>query len=647
MRRIPTVWFGVAAVVACAAFAAGQGATALLPADAASAFTLNDGAGSYARVSTTPVTGQSFKRALRVEVTSKPQRAQEVTLSTKVDAAIASGDVLMISVWMRSGASGEATLDATFRAPMPAGARGARGGMPGAPTAGGPPPAGGPPQAATGVPPAAGAARGAGAGVGGGFVGGFSFGGRGGLNAPAVAGAAWKQVTLPFAVNRDYAKGEAEVAFTLGMKAQTVEIGGIELLNYGTTRKVADLPFTRIGYQGSEPTAAWRKAAEARIEQNRKGNLTVLVKDAAGKPVPGAQVTVRMKKHAFLWGTAVNASAFSNGRMTPENLERYKQEILKNFTASVMENENKWPQWSIAANRPATVKVIDWLRDNGVIVRGHNLVWPSWNNSNVKEAVEAKGNPPQLAKVILDHISETTRELRGKFVDWDVINETFTNHDFMDILGRQVMVDWFKAARAGDPEAKLYINDFNIIEGDDKAHQDDYAATIKYLIGAGIPVDGIGLQSHFPSRVTGMDNLIRRVERFAAFGKELEVTEFDINTSDEGTQADYTRDFMTYMFSNPSVKAFVLWGFWEGAHWIPSGAMVRRDWSLKPNGQVYQDLVFKKWWTNADGKSGAKGTFITRGFLGDYEIQVVAGGKTRTVKASLGKDGKTIECVLE
>ena len=500
---------------------------------------------------------------------------------------------------------------------------------------------------APGAPPAVGAARGAGAAAGGGFVGGFSFGGRGGLNAPAAAGAAWKKVTFPFAVNRDYAKGEAEVVFTLGMKAQTVEIGGIELLNYGTTKKVADLPFTRIGYQGSEPTAAWRKAAEARIEQNRKGNLTVLVKDAAGKPVPGAQVAVRMKKHAFLWGTAVNASAFSNGRMTPENLERYKQEILKNFNAAVMENENKWPQWSVVANRPATIKVIDWLRDNGVIVRGHNLVWPSWNNSNVKEAVEAKGNPPQLAKVILDHIAETTRELRGKFVDWDVINETFTNHDFMDILGRQVMVDWFKAARAGDPDAKLYINDFNIIEGDDKAHQDDYAATIKYLIDAGAPVDGIGLQGHFPSRVTAMDDLIRRVERFAAFGKELEVTEFDINTSDEGTQADYTRDFMTYMFSHPSVKAFVLWGFWEGAHWIPSGAMMRRDWSLKPNGTVYQDLVFKKWWTNADGKTGAKGTFATRAFLGDYEIEVVAGGKTRTVKASLGKDGRTVECVLQ
>jgi endo-1,4-beta-xylanase len=654
MRRIPTTLLIAVTGLACAAYAADQAARSLLPAEAVAAFRLSEGAGDYARMATTAVPGQAFKSALRIEVTKKPQRAQQVTVSTPVDAAIANGDVLMVSFWMRSGAPGEATLDAAFRAPMAVGARGARGGVPGAPGAAGPPPAGVPPAGAPGAPPAgapgaqgAAGTAGRGAAGGGGFVGGFGFGGRGGLNAPAASGVAWKKITLPFAVNRDYAKGESEVAFTLGMKEQTVEIGGIELLNYGTSRKVADLPFTRIGYQGSEPTAAWRKAAEARIEKTRKGNLTVVVKDEAGKPVSGAQVAVRMKKHAFLWGTAVNASAFSNGRMTPENLERYKQQILENFNFSVMENENKWPQWSNAANRPATIKVIDWLRENGVQVRGHNLVWPSWNNSNVKEAVDAKGNPSQLAKVILDHISEATRELRGKFVDWDVINETFTNHDFMDILGRQVMVDWFKAARAGDPDAKLYINDFNVIEGDDKAHQDDYAATIKYLLDAGAPVDGIGLQSHFPSRVTPIDELIRRVERYAAFGKELEVTEFDINTSDEGTQADYTRDFMTYMFSNPSVKAFVLWGFWEGAHWIPSGAMMRRDWSLKPNGTVYRDLVFKKWWTNADGKTGAKGTFTTRAFLGDFDIEVKAGGKTRTVKASLGKDGKTVECVLE
>jgi endo-1,4-beta-xylanase len=619
------------AVFLSAANGADAGATALLPADSASAFKLSANAGDYAKMSSTPVTGQSFKNAIRIEVSQKPQRSGDVMISTPVDSAMASGDVLLVTFWMRSGAGGEATLDAGFRGVPTAGAPAARSG------AAAPPAAGGAPGARGGAGAPAGAAgRGRGA-----------FGGQPSLNAPAVAGTAWKKVQLPFALTRAYNKGEAEVTFTIGLRQQTVEIGGIELANYGTTKTVAELPFTKLGYAGSEPGAAWRKAAEARIEKNRKGDLTVTVKDKAGKPVRIAEVAVRMKKHAFLFGTAVSGASLASQRFSAEDLAKYKQAITQNFNFSVMENENKWPQWANVASRPATLAALDWLRDSGLQVRGHNLVWPSWNNTNVKAAQDARNDPDTLAKVILDHVAETTAELRGRFVDWDVINETFTNHDFMDVLGRHAMVDWFKAARAGDPNVKLYINDFNILEGQDTPHQDDYAATIKYLIDEGAPVDGIGLQSHFSARVTPMDELFRRLDRYTAFGKELEITEFDIDSSDEATQADYTRDFLTATFSYPSVKAFVMWGFWEGSHWRPRGAMMRRDWSLKPNGEAYKDLVFKKWWTNADGKTSAQGTFVTRGFLGDYEIEVKAGGKSKTIRVTLPKEGAKAECVLD
>jgi GH35 family endo-1,4-beta-xylanase len=617
MNRVRTILLSAGlAALASSAYGASPGAAALLPADSAAAFKLSGNAGEFAKMSTASVSGQPFKSALRIEVARKPQRSGDVQIAAPVDAAVASGDVLLVSFWMRSGAAGEATLDAGFRT------------VPGAPAAPG----------ARGVAGAPGAAGGRGRGM---------FGGQPALSAPAVAGTVWKKVQFPFALTRAYNKGEAEVYFTLGLREQTVEIGGVSLVNYGTSKKVADLPFTKLGYAGSEPGAPWRKAAEARIEQIRKGDLTVVVNDQAGKPVRGAQVAVRMKKHAFLFGTAVSGAAFSSGRMSAEDLAQYKRQITELFNFSVMENETKWPQWANEASHPATLAVIDWLRENGVQVRGHNLVWPSWNNTNVKAAQDAKGDPAALAKVIIDHIAETTTALSGRLVDWDVINETFTNHDFMDILGRQAMVDWFKAARAGDPTAKLYINDFNILEGEDTAHQDDYVATIQYLIDQGAPIDGIGLQSHFPARVTPMDELVKRLERFAAFGKELEITEFDIDTPDEATQADYTRDFMTAAFSQPSVKAFVMWGFWEGSHWRPRGAMLRRDWSPKPNGEVYRGLVFKKWWTNADGKTGAQGTYATRGFLGDYEIEVKAGGKSKTQRVSLTKEGAKVECVLD
>jgi endo-1,4-beta-xylanase len=620
MNRARTTFLSAGfAIIGCAAYAADTGATALLQADSAAAFKLSSAAGESAKMSTVAVKGQPFSSALRIEVSAKPRRPADVQIAAPAEAATAGGDVLVVSFWMRSGTAGEATLDAGFRATPGVG------GAPGA-------------AARAGVPGAPGAPGRAGRGM---------FFGQTALNAPAVAGTSWKKVQFPFALARAYDKGAAEVFFTLGMREQIVEIGGIELVNYGTRKKVADLPFTKLGYAGNESNAAWRKAAEARIEKIRKGNLTVVVRDKAGKPVRGAQVAVRMRKHAFLFGTAVNATALSSQRLSAENLAKYKQEIVRLFNFAVMENEMKWPQWSRVESRPATMAAVDWLRDSGLKVRGHNLVWPSWNNTNVQAARDARGDPAALAKVITDHIVEATTAFRGRLVDWDVINETFTNHDFMDILGRHAMVDWFNAARAGDPAAKLYINDFNILEGEDKAHQDDYAATIQYLIEQGAPVDGIGLQCHFPARVTPIDDLMRRFERFAAFGKELEITEFDIDTSDEATQADYTRDFMTAAFSQPSVKAFVMWGFWEGAHWKPRGAMLRRDWSLKPNGEAYEDLVFKRWWTNADGKTAASGTFTTRGFLGDYEIEVKAGGKSKTVPASLPKEGATVECVLE
>ncbi|HUP05331.1 MAG TPA: endo-1,4-beta-xylanase, partial [Bryobacteraceae bacterium] len=628
------------------------------------AFKLSANAGDYATMSTAPVSGRPFKTALKIDVTKKPQRATDVMISAPVDGAVASGDVLMVSFWVKSDTAAEATLDAGFRTPpgaAPAPGEGRAGGFagPGGPGAAGAALGSGRAEAA-GAPPAGGAAAAgaAGAQAGRGAAGaagaagrGRGFGGFGGgqpaLNAPVLASATWKHVTLPFAATRAYNKGEGELTFTFGMQTQTMEIAAIELENYGTTKKVADLPYTKLGYEGEDANAAWRKAAEARIDQTRKGELTVAVKDASGKPVRNAQVEVRMKKHAFFFGTAVSGAAFTGTRMDPQTLAKYKEEILKLFNFAVMENETKWPQWANEASRPGTIQVIDWLRENGFSVRGHNLVWPSWNNTNVPAARDARNDPAALAKVITDHITETTRDLHGHVVEWDVINEPFTNHDFMDILGRHAMVDWYKTAHAGDPDAKLFINDFSIISGDDKEHQDNYASNIQYLIDQGAPLDGIGLQSHFPARVTGIDEVLKRFARFAAFGKALEVTEFDINTTDEATQADYTRDYMTAAFSEPAMRAFVMWGFWEGAHWRPSGAMLRRDWSPKPNFEAFNDLVFKKWWTNVDGKTNGQGSYATRGFLGDYEITVKSGTKSKTVKVSLPKGGAKVDVALD
>src|ERR1039458_4820567 len=83
------------------------------------------------------------------------------------------------------------------------------------------------------------------------------------------------------------------------------------------------------------------------------------------------------------------------------------------------------------------------------------------------------------------------------------------------------------------------------------------------------------------------------------------------------------------------MKGFMIWGFWEGAHWEPPAAMIRLDWSTKPNYDAWNDLIYRQWWTDTSGVTGADGVFRTRGFLGDYDIEVTINGVTTTYPLTL------------
>jgi len=437
----------------------------------------------------------------------------------------------------------------------------------------------------------------------------------------------------------------------VGFWPQTIEVGGLSVVNYARKVRTADLPRTGFTYPGREADAPWRRAAAERIEKLRKGDLAVVVKDASGKPLAGADVHVAMKRHAFGFGSAVSSEGLLDD--TP-NGAKFRDTVQRLFNKVVFENDLKWGSWGWEdLNRRARMfKAYAWLKEQGLEVRGHCLVWPAWGNMP-DDVKKLKGDPAALGRRIADHVREEVAAMKGKLVEWDVINEPYTNHDVMDILGNDVMVDWFKIAREADPEVELFINDYSILSagGRDTAHQDHYEKTIRFLTEKGAPVGGIGMQGHFGWQLTAPPRLLEVLDRFAGLGKDIEVTEFDIDVSDEQLQADYLRDFMTTLFSHPKVKGILMWGFWEGRHWKPQAALFRRDWSVKPNGQAWMDLVLKEWWTDASGKSDAGGWFTTRGFLGDYEVTVQAplapGGKGKVVRAVLPAGGTTVTVTME
>jgi GH35 family endo-1,4-beta-xylanase len=294
-----------------------------------------------------------------------------------------------------------------------------------------------------------------------------------------------------------------------------------------------------------------------------------------------------------------------------------------------------------------------WLRDNKLPVRGHNLIWPSY--VNMPNDTGGLGTDA-LRQRIDGHFADilSPGNAGGKCYQWDVINEPYTNFDAQGriggvsgvapsngALGNSEMTRWFLNARSLDPAAKLFLNDYDIIEGggDDATHQNYYYALSKWLLDNGAPLDGIGLQGHF-GRITPPSTMQTIIERFSQLPVTLAVTEFDVDIPDEELQADYTRDLMTMVFSQPKVTDFLMWGFWEKAHWMPASAMYRADWSSKPNALSFNDLVFREWWTNETGVTDVSGRFKTRGFKGDYAVTVLYQRLAQIVPASISESGE-------
>ncbi|HTV23106.1 MAG TPA: endo-1,4-beta-xylanase [Polyangiaceae bacterium] len=547
-------------------------------------------AGATERVATSvvDVTGQPFTQALRAEIKEKSVNLWDVQLVATSTSDVRTGDVLLASFWFRTEyipvESGEAETEINFELNHEP----------------------------------------------------FDKS----MTQSVRAGAEWRQMLVPFVATRNFAAGEAKVTFRLGYSPRTFDIAGVKVENFAKQLVLADLPRSKATYVGMEANAPWRAKADERIDRLRKADLTVRVIGKDGKPVPNAEVRALLTKHAFNFGTAVPAEyVLSSSR------KEFGEVLLQNFNMATLENDLKWEaieDWGFPLERG--IKGVDWLREAGLAVRGHVLVWPGWENTPA-QLKSLKDDKPALARAVTDHITRMMTALKGRCDQWDVVNEPFTNHDVLDILGDDVMVDWFKLARSIDPKPKLYINDFAILSGGGgtTAHRDHYEKMIQLLADKKAPFDGIGMQGHFGSSLTAPDDLMAILDRYGKFGKDIAVTEFDVVLEDEELAGNYVRDFYTVLFSHPRVTTLVMWGFWDANHWKKNAVMYRDDMTLKPGGQAYKDLVLGKWRTNEKGATDQKGQFVTRGFKGKYEIVVKVGEQTQTVQGVLGDGGSRVD----
>lgn len=436
----------------------------------------------------------------------------------------------------------------------------------------------------------------------------------------------WKLYYTSGVSNHDIAPGSAGVSFHMGLTKQTLRLGPAYLVNLGQGVNAQDLPRNKVTYQGQAKDAPWRAKAAANIEKYRKGDLTVKVTDADVNPMPNVDVSLEMVKHKFHFGSFVGHEFVKKGG---EKDGQYHKSFEENFNMATL--PLYWQDWgwngkdSFEGNYR---KSVQYAAEQGLAWRGHAIMWPGENYMPTR-ILKNEGNPKKQRKQVLDH----AREVMFFIKDYDPIaidltNEPRVNHYFKDNGNPDMVAEVFRTAHEIAPDIPLFVNDYAILNngGVNEKAIEFYHNWIRDMRAKEVPLGGIGFQGHFSAGLTDPKRIMDILEDFGQYGLPLHITEFDVETLDEQAQANYTRDILHAAFASPALEAFIVWGWWEGDHWKPNAAMLRKDWSEKANYRAWQDTVKGDWWTKANVVTDSQGEVSLRGFKGDYKVTV--NGKT-------------------
>ncbi len=384
-----------------------------------------------------------------------------------------------------------------------------------------------------------------------------------------------------------------------------------------------------------------RAELDGAIRERRCGTLIIQTE-------PGAQVRVEQLRHEFWFGAALSSSFFGRDADKRPDTARYKEAFLANFNAAVTENALKWPSMESRrgqVNYEVVDTMLQWCDQNQIPLRGHNIYWgvPNFVQGWVKELSDE-----DLHAVLKARGLDIGRRYRGRFVEYDLNNEMIHANYYEQRLGKDItrqMADW---VRQGDPEAVLFLNDYDILTG---RRLDDYIKQIRTLLDQGVPIGGIGVQGHLHGMTFDPEVLQQSLDQLAVFGLPIRVTEFNmpgqrsnyvgrgkapLTPEEEISKAGLIVDYYRICFAHPAVKGMLMWGFWEGANWIPASSLYRRDWSETPALQAYHDLIYNQWWTKWQGKADANGRCEIRAFYGRYRVSAGQDESTIELKGSEG-----------
>jgi endo-1,4-beta-xylanase len=183
-------------------------------------------------------------------------------------------------------------------------------------------------------------------------------------------------------------------------------------------------------------------------------------------------------------------------------------------------------------------------------MRAHNLIWGSPGTHN-PVFIRNEKNADVLEKYMTKYITETVKAIGDYPIAWDVVNEAIDDASWKYIKESpwSIIPDYickaFKAAKAANPNIKMFYNDYNIhsMTGAEQSKSDRVYKLVKDLHDRKCGIDGVGFQTHIDITIpdSDYDGIKQNLKRYKNLGLDVHFTEVDVRCKKgpPGTKCDW------------------------------------------------------------------------------------------------------------
>lgn len=233
--------------------------------------------------------------------------------------------------------------------------------------------------------------------------------------------------------------------------------------------------------------------------------------------------------------------------------------------------------------------LLDFAKDNNMQVKWTHLLWhgalPEWSGFESLPAAEFETAIHNYIDTVMHHCKTY---YPGIVHDFNVVNEVidpdeqtmFRQTIFLEKMGVDFVEKAFTWAHDADPEAKLYICEYDFLGNptDNQAKQDLMYQLVSGLVAKGILIDGIAEQAHLNTEY--IDNIdyytpqdmaywSKTMDLYADLGLKFEVSEMTIAINEDGKginaerldrQAEICKEIIELCKTKPYVEAVIFWG---------------------------------------------------------------------------------------